>query len=390
MRKLLLALCCIAISGMLCAQKNFVGVVKDLKTNQPLAGVSVKVKSSKIGTTTNAEGVFKIQVSDRDVLELSMVGYKSQTLPINNQSEININLEPTNTELGEVVVVGNRGAPRTKIESPVPVDVIHVNQIGQTTGKPDLMSQLNMAVPSFNYNKQSGGDGSDAIDFASLRGLGFDQTLVLINGKRQHMSAFVNQVGTRGRGNSGYDLNAIPEASIDRVEILRDGASAQYGSDAIAGVLDIILKKDVKHLTFDIGGSGYYDHKYNSLNAVDPSQFYTGSQFDGRTVTLGVNYGLPIGKNGGFINLGGNYLEQGKTFRAVPDTNWSTNSKALAPNVWRSAIHHRHIVLPLLAIDLVGHRVHGHRRWVEPLRPIVLIALVAPLIASKSPVRLAT
>jgi iron complex outermembrane recepter protein len=337
MRKLLLAVSCIAISGMLCAQKNFVGVVKDLKTNQPLAGVSVKVKSSKIGTTTNAEGVFKIQVSDRDVLELSMVGYKSQTQSINNQSEININLEPTNTELGEVVVVGNRGAPRTKIESPVPVDVIHVNQIGQTTGKPDLMSQLNMAVPSFNYNKQSGGDGSDAIDFASLRGLGFDQTLVLINGKRQHMSAFVNQVGTRGRGNSGYDLNAIPEASIDRVEILRDGASAQYGSDAIAGVIDIILKKDVKHLTIDVGGSGYYDHKYNSLNAVDPSQFYTGSQFDGRTVTLGVNYGLPIGKNGGFINLGGNYLEQGKTFRAVPDTNWSTNSKALSPNVWRRA-----------------------------------------------------
>src|SRR6202043_3065993 len=119
MRKLFLALSCIAISGILCAQKNIEGVIKDSKTNQPLAGVSIKVKSSKIGTTSNAEGVFKIPVSERDVLEISMVGYKPQTLPINSQSGITINLEPTNTELGEVVVVGNRGAPRTKIESPV-------------------------------------------------------------------------------------------------------------------------------------------------------------------------------------------------------------------------------------------------------------------------------
>ena len=87
------------------------------------------------------------------------------------------------SDLGQFVFVGTRGAPRSKIESPVPVDVIKVNTLGEVTAKPDLMSQLNMAVPSFNYNKQSGGDGSDAIDFASLRGLGFDQTLVLINGK---------------------------------------------------------------------------------------------------------------------------------------------------------------------------------------------------------------
>lgn len=105
----------------------------------------------------------------------------------------------------------------------MPVDVINVNQMKQSTGRPDLM-QLNIAVPSFNYNKQSGTDGSDAIDFASLRGLGFDQTLVLINGKRRHMSAFVNQSGTRGRGNSGTDLNAIPESEIDHIEILRDGS----------------------------------------------------------------------------------------------------------------------------------------------------------------------
>src|SRR6201996_519169 len=194
-----------------------------------------------------------------------------------------------------------------------------------------------MFVPSFNYNKQSGGDGSDAIDFASLRGLGFDQTLVLINGKRQHTSAFVNEVGTRGRGNSGTDLNAIPESAIDHIEILRDGASAQYGSDAIAGVINIVLKKDVNKLNFDAGWGGYYDHKYNSLNSVDPSQYYTGSRVDGNTFAAGANYGLAIGKNGGFINIGANFRTNGKTFRQDPDTNWSTNPNALSTNTWRRA-----------------------------------------------------
>ncbi len=190
-----------------------------------------------------------------------------------------------------------------------------------------------MAVPSFNYNKQSGADGSDAIDFASLRGLGYDQTLVLVNGKRRHLAAFVNEFGTRGRGNSGTDLNAIPEAAIDRVEILRDGASAQYGSDAIAGVINIILKKDVKKFYAVVGVSGYNDPTYNTLNNVDPTQYYTGSKIDGQTLKADLNYGIPIGNNGGFLNIGANFLTIGKTFRALPDTNWSTNpnSKKVAP-----------------------------------------------------------
>ncbi len=190
-----------------------------------------------------------------------------------------------------------------------------------------------MAVPSFNYNKQSGADGSDAMDFASLRGLGYDQTLVLVNGKRRHLSAFISEFGTRGRGNGGTDLNAIPEAAIDRVEILRDGASAQYGSDAIAGVMNIILKKDVNKFYAVVGVSGYNDHKYNSLNTVDPSQYYTGSWIDGQTLKVDMNYGVPIGKNGGFLNIGANFLTIAKTFRALPDTNWTTNpnSKKVAP-----------------------------------------------------------
>ena len=282
------------------------------------------------------EGVFKVQAKPNDRLEISYIGYKTQTVVVGTSSDVSVTLEQGTTDLNEVVVTGNRGMPRVKTESPVPVDVVKMNSIvEQTTARPDLEAQFNMAVPSFNYNRQSGADGSDAIDFASLRGLGYDQTLVLVNGKRRHLSAFVNEFGTRGRGNSGTDLNAIPEAAIDRVEMLRDGASAQYGSDAIAGVINIILKKDVKKLLVVAGISGYYDHTYNTLNNVDPSQYYTGSQIDGQTLKANLNYGVSIGKNGGFFNIGANLLTMGKTFRALPDTNWSTNpnAKTVAPYI---------------------------------------------------------
>lgn len=302
----------------------------------PLESVTVKVRSSKVVTRTDKEGNFSINANPTDQLEISSVGYTFKTIDVSGTA-MNIELETAYTSLTELVMVGSRGRSRVRTESPVPVDVVSISQLGMTTAKPDLMSQLNMTVPAFNYNKQSGGDGSDAIDFASLRGLGFDQTLVLVNGKRRHLSAFVNQAGTRGRGNSGTDLNAIPEASIDRVEILRDGASAQYGSDAIAGVINLILKKDVNRLNLTTGVSGFYDHKYNTLNNADKSQFYTGSRVDGKTVSLGLSYGLPIGKSGGFINFSGNFLHHGKTFRALPDTNVSVNNEALTPNTWRRA-----------------------------------------------------
>ena len=317
------------------AQRTVTGKVVDAN-GIPLAGVSVKSKMTGKGLFTGNDGTFQLQIPAKDQLEISMVGYNSQTVTPRGNT-ITVTMTENLEELSQVVLVGNRGVPRTITESPVPVDIIKVNQVGETTAKPDLMSQLNMSVPSFNYNKQSGDDGSDAIDFASLRGLGFDQTLVLVNGKRRHLSAFVNELGTRGRGNSGTDLNAIPESSIDRIEILRDGASAQYGSDAIAGVMNIILRKDINKLNVTIGQSGYYDHKYNTLNNVDPTQYYTGSWIDGLTFNVAADYGIAIGKKGGFINIGANYMNQGKTFRQVPDTNWTTNLKALSPATWRRA-----------------------------------------------------
>src|SRR5207237_3052390 len=142
--------------------------------------------------------------------------------------------ESSGAELGQIVMVGTRTTGRIKTETPVPVDVLPIAQAAMPTARMDLTSILNFAAPSFNYNKQSGSDGADHVDLATLRGLGPDQTLVLVNGKRRHQTAFVAVFGTRGRGNSGTDLSALPIEAIDRVEILRDGASAQYGSDGIA------------------------------------------------------------------------------------------------------------------------------------------------------------
>jgi iron complex outermembrane receptor protein len=338
MRKLLLLISLLTISCLLHAQRTISGKVVDAKNGSPLAGVTVKDRSTKAGTSTNNEGSFRLQANSNDVLDLSIIGYSPLSFPLSGQTEITIALQPASTELKEIVFVGTRGAGRAKTETPVPVDVIRVNQVGLSSAKMDLTSLLNMSAPSFNYNKQSGGDGADAVDLATLRGLGPDQTLVLINGKRQHQTAFVALFGTRGRGNSGTDLNAIPEASIDRVEILRDGASAQYGSDAIAGVINIILKKDVGHLVVNGGVSGYDDSKFNSLKSVQPSQYVTGHQLDGITGTIGINYGVAVGKHDGFINFSGNFLAQGKTFRQVPDTNIFTNPKALPVNNVRRAM----------------------------------------------------
>lgn len=321
---------------MLAQKRTLTGKVTDATSGTPLPGISVKIKTGG-GTETGNDGTFTIHVITGDVITFSSIGYTDQTVTIGSETTLTIKLQASVVDLGPVVTVGSRAGGRTKTESPVPVDVININQAGQVTARMDLTSQLNYAAPSFNYNKQSGADGADHIDLGTLRGLGPDQTLVLINGKRRHQTAFVALFGTRGRGNSGADLNSFPESAVDHIEILRDGASAQYGSDAIAGVINIILKKDVNQWSINTGWSGYADHKYNALNSVDPTQYYTGHQIDGGTFTASVNNGFKIGKNGGFINISLDYLTQGKTFRQEPQTDLDKYADALPTNSLRRA-----------------------------------------------------
>lgn len=148
------------------------------------------------------------------------------------------------TALDEVTSVGSRRLERASdTTSMAPVDILPMTAVAQGGAQFDLAQTLQYTVPAFTSVRQTGADNADLIDSAALRGLGSDQTLVLVNGKRHHTVALVNLFGARNRGNTGTDLNTIPLLAIDRVEILRDGAAAQYGSDAIAGVMNIALKK---------------------------------------------------------------------------------------------------------------------------------------------------
>ncbi|MFC3159807.1 TonB-dependent receptor plug domain-containing protein [Chryseobacterium arachidis] len=146
-------------------------------------------------------------------------------------------------QIEDVVIVGNRNAKRTKLETPVPVDIINIDKIQKSSPQTTVQDLLNYVIPSFNAVRQSASDGTEHIDPMTLRGMGPDQVLVLVNGKRRHTTSLVNYQNTVGNGSVGTDLGTIPVIAIDRIEVLRDGAAAQYGSDAIAGVINIILKK---------------------------------------------------------------------------------------------------------------------------------------------------
>ena len=147
------------------------------------------------------------------------------------------------TKLEEIVVIGSRIEGRSIADSPVPVDLIKGEDM-LNTGQLEVGRAIQRLIPSFNFSSSSISDGTDALRPATLRGMGPDQVLVLLNGKRRHGSALIHVNRSVGRGTAGTDMNAIPMGAIKRIEVLRDGASAQYGSDAIAGVINVVLKDD--------------------------------------------------------------------------------------------------------------------------------------------------
>ena len=170
-------------------------------------------------------------------------------------------------ELTKFVATGSRFNDRTVTQSPVPIDVVSGTELKQG-GYNETSQMLQANIPSFNFPRPSLNDGTDHIRPATLRGLAPDQVLVLINGKRRHTSALVNLNGSIGRGSVSTDFNAIPAAMIERIEVLRDGASAQYGSDAIAGVINVILRKDAGWgLTLGYGQTGEGDGEDYKLDA---------------------------------------------------------------------------------------------------------------------------
>jgi iron complex outermembrane receptor protein len=227
----------------------------------------------------------------------------------------------TSGSTATVVVTGTRVANRTALDTASPVDIISAETL-KTTGSTELNQALAVALPSLNFPRPSLTDGTDTIRPATLRGMAPDQSLVLVNSKRRHASSLVNLNGSIGRGSASVDLNTIPSAMVKTIEVLRDGAAAQYGSDAISGVVNVRLRTDRS------GGEGsvvYGVHKteYDLLNDVAPAgATWTApnsrKRTDGQTATVSAWKGLPWGETG-YVTLAAEYKNQEHTERAGYD-----------------------------------------------------------------------
>ena len=254
-------------------------------------------KGTSNGTTSSENGNFQLNVSKLPTdLVASFIGYKTKTMSISSADGIIVSLAEESVGLDEVIVTGNRAKPRTVLDSPVPIDNIGVSEL-KSSGQTSIDQMLTYKVPSYNSSNQTISDATAHFDPADLRGLGPSRTLVLVNGKRKNQSALVYINDTPGKGEVGTDMKSIPTAAIERIEVLRDGASAQYGSDAIAGVINIILKKNVEYTTLNVN-SGIT------------------TEGDGFNIGADINSTLSIGENGGYANFTLSYYQQELTNRA--------------------------------------------------------------------------
>jgi iron complex outermembrane receptor protein len=279
MKKFALLLFLLNVS-FLFAQKEVSGVVKD-NTGNALPGVNIIEKGTQNGVSTDMDGMYKIKVKEGATLVFSYVGF-SKLEKTATDAVINVVLsEEGGQNLDEVVVTGSRTAPRSNTTTPLPIDVISSKDLA-STGQASFDKALQYKIPSFNTVQTPVNDATSLLDPYEIRNMGPSRTLILINGKRKNLSSLLYVQTSPGRGETGADISAIPTDAIERVEILRDGASAQYGSDAIAGVMNIILKKSTN------GGS------VTARSGVT-------SEGDGEMIGVSLNNGSKVGDKG-YIN----------------------------------------------------------------------------------------
>lgn len=261
-------------------QNSVTGKITD-DNGAPLAGVNIVEKGTSNGTTTDFDGNYSIDVSDNAVLVFSYIGFSTVEKAVAGQAVVNVQLSE-GVKLDEFIVVGSRTAPRSNTDTPLPVDVVGVKEL-TSTGQVTFDKALQYRIPSFNTVQTPVNDATSLLDPYEIRNMGPSRTLILINGKRKNLSALLYTQTSPGRGETGADISAIPTDAIKRVEILRDGASAQYGSDAIAGVMNIILK--------DSPNDG-------------SATIRTGitSEGDGEMFGVAINNGSEIGDDKGFVN----------------------------------------------------------------------------------------
>uniref|UniRef100_UPI0025C13A1E TonB-dependent receptor n=1 Tax=Maribacter sp. TaxID=1897614 RepID=UPI0025C13A1E len=261
-------------------QNSISGKVTD-DSGMPLAGVNIVEKGTTNGTTSDFDGNYTINISDNAKLVFSYIGFATQEISTAGKNTINVQLSE-GMQLDEFIVVGSRTAPRSNTDTPLPVDVVGVKEL-TSTGQATFDKALQYRIPSFNTVQTPVNDATSLLDPYEIRNMGPSRTLILINGKRKNLSALLYTQTSPGRGETGADISAIPTDAIKRVEILRDGASAQYGSDAIAGVMNIILKDSPNE------GS---------------ATLRTGitSEGDGEMFGVAINNGSTIGDDKGFVN----------------------------------------------------------------------------------------
>ena len=262
------------------AQKEISGVVKDNLGNA-LPGVNIVEKGTRNSVSTDIDGVYKISVEEGATLVFSYIGYANVEKAATG-SVLNVTLSAEGQQsLDEVVVTGTRTAPRSNTTSALPIDVLSAKDL-TSTGQVTFDKALQYKIPSFNVVQTPVNDATSLLDPYEIRNMGPSRTLILINGKRKNLSSLLYVQTSPGRGETGADISAIPTDAIERVEILRDGASAQYGSDAIAGVMNIILKKGTTN------------------SAVTVRSGITG-EGDGEMLGVSLNAGSTVGDKG-YIN----------------------------------------------------------------------------------------
>ncbi|MGB1207398.1 MAG: TonB-dependent receptor [Chitinophagales bacterium] len=280
-------------TSILAQDSSIKGTVVDADSGEPLIGVNITVKNTSRGTITDFDGNFEIVAVPPVTLTFSYIGYAPTEKIVKTTEAFEVKMTE-GVELAGTTITAGKLFRRTNTDSPVPIDNINAEDL-LATGQPSFDKMLHYSVPSFNSTQQTVSDATAHFDPADLRGLGPSRTLVLVNGKRKSQSSLVYINDTPGKGEVGVDMKSIPASAIERIEVLRDGASAQYGSDAIAGVINVFLK----------------DNTYTDVNVFSGIT----TEGDGFNAGYNLNTGFNLGKRG-FMNVTTEFSQQKETNRA--------------------------------------------------------------------------
>ncbi|HEV8659202.1 MAG TPA: TonB-dependent receptor [Thermoanaerobaculia bacterium] len=340
MRKLVLCLTLFVATSLFAQNATIRGRVTIASDGSALPGATVAIDELNLRTVTDAQGQYQLIVPASNVrgqsvkLSVTMEGFQPRTINLTLNAGETTHDFALRVGFGQEITVGSR-AINAESEKAVPVDIIPRQQI-ETTPSTETNQIIEKIAPSFNFPRPTITDGTDSVRPATLRGLGPDQVLVMVNGKRRHPSALININSSIGRGSSGVDLNAIPASAIDSIEILRDGAAAQYGSDAIAGVLNLVLKSDAAPLKLEAKG-GATTHG------------------DGQTIDTNLSGGWNVGRGALFGTF--EYRDRYETNRALRDprdqikAGDAKNNPVLQPNTHWGDSYERDI-MSLLNLNL--------------------------------------